>query len=100
MRKHEDRPAEAPMLKAKGILKRNGVKIQDKSAVDELSQRGYGVPKKKNLTLAFYEALYLVDKELLEVQNEEGKTASFREVLRHYEGTNPNAWACYLVYRD
>lgn len=100
MSKQEDRPAEAPILKAKGLLKRNGVKIQEKPLVDELSQRGYGVPEKKNLTLAFYEALYLMDKGLLEVLNEENETASFREVLQNYEETNPNAWACYLVYRD
>ncbi len=87
-------------FKAKGQLARDGVNIDERRFVDELSQRGYGVAGKKSLLLAFYEALYLVDKGMLEVVDEAGDTVDFRKLLRCYEKINENAWACYLVFRD
>jgi tRNA-intron endonuclease len=51
-------------------------------------------------TLAFYEALYLLDKELLEVKDKKKKTVDFQSLLQRYEKANKNAWVNYLVYRD
>jgi len=86
--------------KAKGILVTEGVRVVEKRFVDELSGRGYGVPGKKDFLLAFYEALYLVDRAMLEVEDESGGAINFQRLLQCYEGVNENAWACYLVFRD
>ncbi len=85
---------------AKGTLTAKGVRIGEKSSIDSLSQRGYGTEEKGVLTLNFYEALYLLDKQLLEVKNSAGKEADFQSVLRYYEAVDENAWVNYLVYRD
>lgn len=87
-------------LKAKGLLVKGGVKVSEKRFVDGLSTRGYGVPGKKDFELSFYEALYLVDKSMLEIQDESGDEVSFQQLLRCYETVNENAWANYLVFRD
>ena len=87
-------------IKAKGVLAKKGVEIADKSSIDSLSQRGYGTTENDVFTLSFYEALYLLDKELLEVRDEDGEEADFQRLLRCYEAVDENAWVNYLVYRD
>ena len=96
-RNEEKAPSE---LRAKGLLARDGVKVPEKRFVDELSQRGYGVPGKKSFLLAFYEALYLIEKSMLEVKDENGEETGFQRLLQCYESINENAWASYLVFRD
>ena len=54
----------------------------------------------KVFTLTFFEALYLVDKGMLEVKDENGKAADFQSLLHCYEAQNENGWVSYLVYRD
>jgi tRNA-intron endonuclease len=87
-------------LKTTGVLAENGVRIAEKSSIDALSQRGYGTSEDEAFTLAFYEALYLADKELLEVKDAKGKKVDFQSLLQRYEKANENAWVNYLVYRD
>jgi tRNA-intron endonuclease len=92
--------ASASELKTRGVLTEKGVRIAEKSSVDALSQRGYGTAENDVFTLAFYEALYLLDKEMLEVKDEKEKAVNFQDLLRCYEDANENAWVNYLVYRD
>jgi tRNA-intron endonuclease len=87
-------------LKTTGVLVEKGVEISEQSSIDSLSQRGYGTSENDVFTLAFYEALYLLDKELLEVKDEKGQAADFQALLQAYEKMDPNAWVNYLVYRD
>jgi tRNA-intron endonuclease len=87
-------------FKAKGLLVEKGVRISEKSSIDALSSRGYGNAENDMFTLAFYEALYLLDKGMLEVKNENGAEVDFQSLLRCYEGVDENAWVNYLVYRD
>lgn len=87
-------------IKITGVLIEKGVRITEKSNIDQLSQRGYGRSEKEMLELAFYEALYLLDKELLEVKAENGRELDFQSLLQYYEKANENAWVNYLVYRD
>lgn len=89
-----------PESKTVGVLAEKGVRIAEQSSIDSLSQRGYGTSENDVLTLAFYEALYLLDKELLEVRDEKGGQVDFQAVLQTYEKNDPNAWVNYLVYRD
>ena len=90
----------APESKTAGVLAEKGVRIAEQSNIDPLSQRGYGTSENDVFTLAFYEALYLLDKELLEVKDEKGRQVDFQAVLQTYEKNDPNAWVNYLVYRD
>jgi len=87
-------------LKTTGVLVEKGVRIAEQSSIDSLSQRGYGTTENGVCTLSFYEALYLFDKELLEVKGEKGQKVDFQALLQAYEKTDANAWVNYLVYRD
>jgi tRNA-intron endonuclease len=87
-------------LKTSGVLVEKGVRITEKSSVDALSSRGYGTAENDVFTLAFHEALYLLDKKMLEVKDENGEEVDFQSLLRCYERVDENAWVNYLVYRD
>ena len=87
-------------LKVRGLLVEDGVKVSEGESVDELSSRGYGVAENDEFLLAFYEALYLLDKGNLEIQNGKREPVDFQRVLQHYEDADENAWAKYLAYRD
>src|SRR4030042_4572660 len=87
-------------LKTSGVLAKKTVEIFEQSSLDALSQRGYGTVENGILGLAFYEALYLLDKGVLEVKGEEGENTSFQTLLQLYEKANENAWVNFLVYRD
>ena len=90
----------APEVKTKGTLIENGVRITEKTDAVALTQRGYGSSEENVFTLAFYEALYLLDKELLVVNDEKERDVDFQRLLQCYEKENANAWVNYLVYRD
>src|SRR4030066_610695 len=92
--------ADVSEIRARGILTKKGVEIAEKSSIDSLSQRGYGTAENEVFTLSFYEALYLHDKDLLEVKDKDGKAVDFQRLLHCYEAQNENAWVNYLVYRD
>lgn len=87
-------------IRAKSVLTKKGVRITEKSSIDSLAQRGYGAEEDGAFTLSFYEALYLLDKELLGVKDEAGDEMDFQHLLRRYEAVDDNAWVNYLVYRD
>jgi tRNA-intron endonuclease len=93
-------PTGVSELKTTGVLVEKGIRITEKSSINALSQRGYGTAENDVFTLAFYEALYLLDKELLEVKDEKEKMVDFQSLLQCYEKANENAWVNYLVYRD
>src|SRR4030043_448364 len=92
--------ADVSEIKARGILTKKGVEIAEKSSIDSLSQRGYGTAENEVFTLSFYEALYLHNKDLLEVKDKDGEKIGFQRLLRCYETVDENAWVNYLVYRD
>ncbi|MDH5459829.1 MAG: tRNA-intron lyase [Candidatus Bathyarchaeota archaeon] len=101
MGKNEEKAAVRSELKTKGLLVEKGVKISKKQSIDELSSRGYGVVEDDELLLTVYEALYLLDKGMLEVRDKKkGKKVSFQGLLQLYEDIDENAWAKYLTYRD
>jgi tRNA-intron endonuclease len=87
-------------FKAKGFLLEKGIRVDEKSSIDALSQRGYGTTEDDVFTLSFYEALYLLDKEMLEVKDGSGEKVEFQTLLQRYEAVEENAWVNYLVYRD
>jgi len=87
-------------FRIKGSLTENAVRISKNQNIEEISSRGYGSPENDELSLAFYEALYLLEKGNLEVEDENGGKIGFQKILQIYESADENAWAKYLVYRD
>jgi tRNA-intron endonuclease len=100
MSKSEEEASGRSELKIKGLLVQKGVRVSKRQDVDELSSRGYGVTEDSELLLTFYEAMYLLDRSLLEVEDEKGGKVDFQRLLVSCEGVDENAWAKYLTYRD
>jgi tRNA-intron endonuclease len=100
MLRNKENSSEHSELRIKGLLVEKGVRISEKTNVNELSSRGYGVPENEELMLAFYEALYLAEKGILNVNDKRGGKKDLQELLRCYEEVDDEAWAKYLAYRD
>ncbi len=83
-----------------GIFEKKGVRIAEKKSANELASRGYGVSSDEGLLLAFYEALYLMDKGILTVTSKRKKKVDFQTLLEQFETSSENAWTQYLAYRD
>lgn len=79
----------------------NEITVTAPEDIEELASRGYGTKQKKKLTLAFYESLYLLGKNVIEVnERKRKKKTNFRQLLDIYKTADPDAWAKYLIYRD
>ena len=100
MTENKNDAATGSEFKTSGLLAEKGVRIAEKSNIDALSSRGYGTTENDIFTLAFHEALYLLDKQILEIKDKDGERADFQRLLESYERINENAWVNYLVYRD
>jgi tRNA-intron endonuclease len=88
-------------LKIKASLREKDVLVSSTEGVEGLSSRGYGVPENGKLTLTFYEALFLLGKEVIEVEDEKtGKNVGFQDLLKRFQLVDENAWVRYLIYRD
>jgi tRNA-intron endonuclease len=87
-------------LKTVGNLSRKGVTVTDKSTIGALTQRGFGTEEKGILTLNFYESLFLLEKQVLQIRKEKDNLIDFEEVLRRYEEIDENAWIHFMIYRD
>ena len=82
-------------------LKDNVVTVSSPEGVEELSLRGYGVLEGSKLRLTFYEALFLLGKDALELENEEtGEKINFQALLERFQSVDKDAWVRYLIYRD
>jgi len=87
--------------KIKTTLAENGVVVSSQEEIEGLSSRGYGVSENGLQRLSFYEALFLLSKEILEVKEETTeKEVSFQELLKRFQMVDENAWVRYLIYRD
>ncbi len=87
--------------KVKAILKDGEVIVPFGEDIESLTSRGYGTLEDGNLKLAFYEALYLLDKKVIEVMS--GKTSeelTFQRLLEMFRSVHSDAWTRYLIYRD
>lgn len=100
MNRGRDEAAVRMQVSVTGSLTEKGVKIFKKQNVDELSSRGYGVAENKGLLLTFYEALYLLEKGMLEVKDENNGKTDFQALLQHFKRVDEDAWIKYLTYRD
>ena len=100
MSKSREKGVKISEVKIKGLLVEKGVKISENQKVDELSSKGYGVAENDGFLLTFYEALYLLDREQIEVEDKKGGKVDFQDLLKRYKSVEKDAWSKYLVYRD
>jgi len=100
MSKSKEQAQPRQEAKIEGSLTEKGVEITEKKGIAELKAKGYGTSDDNALMLNFYEALYLLDKGILEVKDEKGAQIPFNTLLQTAEKTDENAWAKYLIYRD
>jgi tRNA-intron endonuclease len=103
MSKSKEQSQQQPIrqeTKTVGKLTGKSVKITDKQKIEEFKAKGYGIIENGGLLLNFYEALHLLDKGLIEVEDEKGEKIDFQQLLQVAEKVDENAWAKYLVYRD
>mgnify|MGYP006267366983 CR=1 FL=1 len=96
---NEAKQAEIKTMKA--TLKKSEITVTAQDSIKELATRGYGTKQDKTLKLTFYEALFLLSKQTVEVYVPKSKIkTTFQQLLNTYKTVEPNAWAKYLIYRD
>ncbi len=87
--------------KIKASLKENAIVVSSPEDIEGLTSRGYGVSENGKLIITFYEALFLLARGVLDIDNEEtGQKVGFQEILELFQSADKNAWARYLIYRD
>jgi tRNA-intron endonuclease len=83
------------------LLRGNTVVVESSESVKELEARGYGTSQDNNLILNFFEALFLLGKGIITVEDEKtGDALTFERLLNIYRAVDLNTWAKYLIYRD
>ena len=87
-------------LKIRASLRESDVLVSSLEDIEGLSSRGYGVPENRELVLTFYEALFLLSKGILEVEDEKTGEVDFQDLLKRFQLVDENAWVKYLIYRD
>ncbi|MCS7119874.1 MAG: tRNA-intron lyase [Nitrososphaerota archaeon] len=85
----------------KAFLKDGDVFVSSHENTESLTSRGYGTQEDDSLKLAFYEALYLVYKGIIEIEDEKtNEKLAFQDLLERFRSKYEDAWTKYLVYRD
>jgi len=83
------------------ILLDDKVMLRDKRLGDTLRQRGFGEAKDKELVLDLFEALYLVEKEKVHIEEVKGtKPISEEELVKYSSKKIKNFYIKYQVFRD
>jgi tRNA-intron endonuclease len=98
--KPETDETRVPELKVEASLREHDVLVSSPEGIEGLSSRGYGVSENGKLTLTFYEALFLLSKGVIEVEEETGEKVGFENLLKRFQSADENAWVRYLIYRD
>lgn len=64
--------------------------------------RGYGERdlERNRVTYTIHEALYLTEKEKMNINNSQGVRLGFNELLDYFSPRDPNVWRDYVVFRD
>ena len=96
----ENEGSAEPELGFKGLLVQSGVEVSSKESIEELSKKGYGINENGIQLLSFYEALFLLGKGRLEIEDDKGEMVDFQRLLHLFEDDDEDAWIKYLTYRD
>ncbi len=103
LEKHEVEAEESKVaeIRIAASLRDNDVTIALPEGAEELSSKGYGFAEEDKLHLTFYEALFLLGKDTIELKDEEtGEKMDFQGLLERYQAVDKDAWVRYLIYRD
>ncbi len=101
MQQKNENDVEEKIIVVKTILKEEGIVVPPSEDTESLSSRGYGTKKDNEFTLSFYEALYLMNKGIIEIRNKKKKSLiTFNQILDKYRSIDEYAWVKYLIYRD
>jgi len=98
---NEATPEKEEKIVIRTVLREDGIFVQSSEDIEGLTTRGYGKSENGNLILAFQEALYLLDKGIIMV--EDGKThinITFQELLEKARLVDEDSWGRYLIYKD
>jgi tRNA-intron endonuclease len=82
-------------------IKETEVSVSLSESVEEFSSKGYGILEDDEVRLTFYEALFLLSKRVIEIEDKKTKEKlSFQELLKRFQSIDKDAWVRYLIYRD
>lgn len=82
------------------ILLDDKVMLRDKRLGDTLRQGGFGEQKERELVLDLFEALYLLGKNKIELENAQGKKVSEEELTKHASKEIKGFYIKYQVFHD
>ena len=88
---------ETPVVE--GELISNQTQIVDKEMIHELEQKGFGEIENNKLFLKFFESLYLLFSEKLNLKKGK-KKINFDELLKICQGQDSDSLTKFLIYRD
>ena len=92
---------EEEKISIKTILRDENVLVPSSEEIEGLSSRGYGTPENENLLLSFHEALYLLDKGIIEIRDEKTHSnVTFQGLLEKSRSVDEDSWVRYMIYRD
>jgi tRNA-intron endonuclease len=87
--------------KGAGVLLKNRLIVFDKKLSDQLLQKEFfGKPFGETLQLSFVEGLYLLEKNVLEIQTTDGKNLSEERCIRLMQILQPDIVQRLMVFKD
>jgi len=92
---------DAVVAPVEASIKGTAVTVSSPEGIEQFSSKGYGVDEDGKLTLALYEALFLLGKGAITVTDKQTKKQlEFQELLKRFQQVDKDAWVRYLIYRD
>ena len=82
------------------LLAANKVLVEEKKVKDQLIQKGFGERDNSRLVLDLREALFLLEKDKIEIEDSNGEKVSFEELLKQAEKREKNFYNKFIVFRD
>ena len=82
-----------------GYLSKKGVIIDDKIAIEELENRGYGERVDGKFVLKDYETIFLLYNDMIKIF-EGKKEMSVNKLVDYAISKDSSAWTRFLIYRD
>lgn len=87
--------------KAEGVLLKNRVVIFDKKLSEDLIKKEFfGKPFGNGLQLSIVESLYLLEKDVINVQNADGKKITQKRLINIIHKLQPDIETRFLVFKD
>ncbi len=74
--------------------------VKERRREDQLAQKGFGERSAQGLVLDLCEALYLLEKEKIEVADAKGNALDAKGLLAHAEKSIKKFYKRYVVYKD